>query len=112
MPRLFPAALLSAAALSPAQIASPIRHTLSRQRNASVVMGEVTGIDPAESADGRAAAPGPPSEPADGPDRARATADAAMGAWVACMVGSGSVWSMARLWPSHLAPCSPNLTAT
>ena len=37
---------VATAALSPAQIASPIRHTLSRQRNASVVMAEVTGIDP------------------------------------------------------------------
>jgi NADH dehydrogenase len=32
-------------ALSPGQIASPIRQILSKQRNATVVMGEVTGVD-------------------------------------------------------------------
>jgi NADH dehydrogenase FAD-containing subunit len=32
-------------ALSPAQIASPIREILHRQQNATVVMGEVTGVD-------------------------------------------------------------------
>lgn len=37
---------VATAALSPAQIAAPIRLVLSRQKNASVVMAEVTGIDP------------------------------------------------------------------
>jgi NADH dehydrogenase FAD-containing subunit len=32
-------------ALSPGQIASPIREILSKQQNATVVMGEVTGVD-------------------------------------------------------------------
>ena len=31
--------------LSPAQIASPIRQILARQRNTTVLMGEVTGVD-------------------------------------------------------------------
>ena len=31
--------------LSPGQVASPIREILSRQRNATVLMGEVTGVD-------------------------------------------------------------------
>ena len=36
---------VATAALSPADIASPIRAILSRQRNASVVLAEVSGID-------------------------------------------------------------------
>jgi len=36
---------VATAGLSPAQIASPIRGILRRQRNATVVMGKVTGID-------------------------------------------------------------------
>jgi len=38
---------VATAALSPADIASPIRSILSRQKNAHVLMGRVTGIDPA-----------------------------------------------------------------
>jgi NADH dehydrogenase len=37
---------VATAGLSPAQIAAPIRHVLSRQRNVSVVMAEVTAVDP------------------------------------------------------------------
>jgi NADH dehydrogenase len=37
---------VATAGLSPAQIAAPIRAVLSRQRNATVVMAEVTGLDP------------------------------------------------------------------
>jgi NADH:quinone reductase (non-electrogenic) len=37
---------VATAALSPAEIASPIRSILSRQKNARVVMARVTGIDP------------------------------------------------------------------
>lgn len=37
---------VATAALSPAQIAAPIRQVLSRQRNAAVVMAEVNGVDP------------------------------------------------------------------
>jgi len=36
---------VATAALSPADIASPIRHILKRQRNCRVVLGKVTGID-------------------------------------------------------------------
>jgi NADH dehydrogenase len=36
---------VATAGLSPAQIAAPIRQVLSRQRNASVVMAEVTAVD-------------------------------------------------------------------
>jgi len=36
---------VATAALSPAQIAAPIRKVLSRWRNAEVLLGEVTGID-------------------------------------------------------------------
>jgi NADH dehydrogenase len=38
---------VATAALSPAEIASPIRSILSRQKNARVLMARVTGIDPA-----------------------------------------------------------------
>jgi len=38
---------VATAALSPADIASPIRSILSRQKNAHVLMARVTGIDPA-----------------------------------------------------------------
>src|SRR5262245_42432811 len=31
--------------LSPANIAAPLRHVLKRQRNATVLLGEVTGFD-------------------------------------------------------------------
>ena len=37
---------VATAALSPADIAQPIRAILSRQRNAEVLLGRVTGIDP------------------------------------------------------------------
>ena len=37
---------VATAALSPAEIASPIRSILSRQKNARVLMARVTGIDP------------------------------------------------------------------
>ena len=36
---------VATAALSPADIASPIRHILKRQRNCRVVLGKVTGVD-------------------------------------------------------------------
>jgi NADH:ubiquinone reductase (H+-translocating) len=36
---------VATAALSPADIAQPIRHILADQRNASVLLGTVTGID-------------------------------------------------------------------
>jgi NADH dehydrogenase len=36
---------VATAALSPADIAGPVRHILSRQRNATVLLGEVGGID-------------------------------------------------------------------
>jgi NADH dehydrogenase len=36
---------VATAALSPADIAAPIRHILSQQKNAHVVLGRVTGID-------------------------------------------------------------------
>src|SRR5215470_13845413 len=38
---------VATAALSPAEIASPIRSILSRQKNARVLMARVTGIDAA-----------------------------------------------------------------
>lgn len=38
---------VATAALSPAEIAEPIRKILSRHRNVDVVLGEVTGVDPA-----------------------------------------------------------------
>ncbi len=38
---------VATAALSPADVAWPIRHILRRQRNATVLMTEVTGIDAA-----------------------------------------------------------------
>jgi NADH:ubiquinone reductase (H+-translocating) len=38
---------VATAALSPADIAAPIRHVLRKQRNASVLLGEVTDLDPA-----------------------------------------------------------------
>ena len=41
---------VATAALSPAEIAWPIRHILRQQRNATVLMAEVTGIDAAASA--------------------------------------------------------------
>lgn len=41
---------VATAGLSPAQIASPIRGILRRQRNATVVMGRVTGVDKAGKA--------------------------------------------------------------
>ncbi|MEM8680857.1 MAG: FAD-dependent oxidoreductase, partial [Planctomycetota bacterium] len=34
--------------LSPANIASPIRNILRRQKNATVLLGEVVGVDPAQ----------------------------------------------------------------
>jgi NADH dehydrogenase len=37
---------VATASLSPADIASPIRHVLSRQTNTHVLLGDVTGIDP------------------------------------------------------------------
>jgi NADH dehydrogenase len=40
---------VAAAALSPAQIAAPIRTILRKQRNATVLLGEVAGIDSARS---------------------------------------------------------------
>src|SRR5688572_8776226 len=36
---------VATAGLSPAEIAWPVRHLLSRQENARVLMGEVTGVD-------------------------------------------------------------------
>lgn len=39
---------VATAGLSPADIAAPIRHILYRKRNVSVILGEVTAIDPAE----------------------------------------------------------------
>ena len=39
---------VATAALSPAEVAWPIRHILRRQKNATVFMAEVTGIDAAE----------------------------------------------------------------
>src|SRR5947209_11806932 len=36
---------VATAALSPAEVAWPIRHILRRQRNATVLMTEVTGVD-------------------------------------------------------------------
>jgi NADH:ubiquinone reductase (H+-translocating) len=41
---------VATAALSPAEVAWPIRHILRRQQNATVLMAEVTGIDVAEKA--------------------------------------------------------------
>ncbi len=41
---------VATAGLSPSQIASPIRGILSRQRNATVLMGKVTGVDTAGKA--------------------------------------------------------------
>ena len=38
---------VATAALSPAEVAWPIRHILRGQRNATVLMAEVTGVDPA-----------------------------------------------------------------
>src|ERR1700741_529128 len=48
-PHLFQPLLYQVAtsALSPAQIASPIRGVLKRQRNTTVILGEVTGVDSA-----------------------------------------------------------------
>jgi NADH:ubiquinone reductase (H+-translocating) len=39
---------VATAALSPADIAAPIRHVLRKQRNASVVLGSVVDVDPGE----------------------------------------------------------------
>jgi NADH:ubiquinone reductase (H+-translocating) len=39
---------VATAALSPAEIAWPIRHILRRQKNVTVFMTEVTGVDPSE----------------------------------------------------------------
>jgi NADH:ubiquinone reductase (H+-translocating) len=39
---------VATAALSPADIAAPIRHILRRQRNASVLLGAVTDVNPGE----------------------------------------------------------------
>src|SRR5664279_3319897 len=36
---------VATAALSPAEVAWPIRHILRRQRNATVLMAELTGVD-------------------------------------------------------------------
>src|SRR5215468_5720633 len=36
---------VATSALSPGQIASPIREILRRQRNTTVILGEVTGVD-------------------------------------------------------------------
>ena len=36
---------VATAALSPGQIAVPLRHVFRRQRNATVVLGEVTAVD-------------------------------------------------------------------
>src|SRR3982751_4565584 len=36
---------VATAALSPSQIASPVRHVLSRQANARVILAQVTGVD-------------------------------------------------------------------
>src|SRR6266705_6876739 len=36
---------VATAGLSPADISSPIRHILSKQRNTEVLMAEVTGVD-------------------------------------------------------------------
>ena len=44
---------VATAALSPAEVAWPIRHILRRQRNATVLMAEVTGIDTAAQARAR-----------------------------------------------------------
>src|ERR1700754_235254 len=38
---------VATAALSPAEVAWPIRHILRRERNATVLMAEVTGVDTA-----------------------------------------------------------------
>ena len=38
---------VATAALSPAEIAWPIRHILRQQDNATVLMADVTGVDPA-----------------------------------------------------------------
>ena len=38
---------VATAALSPAEIAWPIRHILRKQENATVLMADVTGVDPA-----------------------------------------------------------------
>src|SRR3954469_24538320 len=38
---------VATAALSPAEVAWPIRHILRKERNATVLMAEVTGIDTA-----------------------------------------------------------------
>jgi NADH:ubiquinone reductase (H+-translocating) len=37
---------VATAMLAPAEIATPIRHALARQRNATVLLAELTGIDP------------------------------------------------------------------
>ena len=37
---------VASGALSPANIASPLREILRKQQNASVVLGDVTGVDP------------------------------------------------------------------
>src|SRR5579884_3632347 len=36
---------VATAALSPADISAPIRHVLRKQKNTTVLMGEVTGVD-------------------------------------------------------------------
>jgi NADH dehydrogenase len=38
---------VATAALSPGDIAAPVRHVLREQRNAEVILGEVAGVDPA-----------------------------------------------------------------
>ncbi len=48
---------VATAALSPAEIASPIRSILSQQKNARVLMARVTGIDAAAQAGAARARP-------------------------------------------------------
>src|SRR6201991_2794680 len=48
---------VATAALSPAEVAWPIRHILRRQRNATVLMAEVTGVDVAGRAVATTAGP-------------------------------------------------------
>jgi len=41
---------VATAGLSPADIAAPVRHIIGRERNVSVLLGAVTGVDPASKA--------------------------------------------------------------
>ena len=61
-------------ALSPGEIAQPLRSIFRKQRNTTVLLGEAIGIDPGRARGPLPGRPQPPVRHADRRDRARATA--------------------------------------